>query len=289
MKKAFGILLVSALFLLVAMPIVLAKPEKVSATDVELVKKVTVKGPESKGKAKPTNAATGVPIPLGEGKKKYAIIVGISDYPGEENDLRYAHKDAMDMRDALVSVYGFEEDKITLLLNATYNEIRSAVESLKEIVQEGDEVVFFFSGHGARGKADDGDKEAIDEAIVTHDGNQLVFIWDGELRDWFSDFNTTRIVFIFDSCLSGGMTDLKANGRIVVMATTENGIAYEVETLQNGQFTYYFVEEGMIKKKADTTPKDDYVTVEEAFDYAKANCIRQTPTISDSFEKDLLL
>lgn len=30
------------------------------------------------------------------------------------------------------------------------------------------------------------------------------------------------------------------------------------------------------------------VVVEEAFDYAKANCIYQTPTINDSFTNDLL-
>ncbi|MFN3384915.1 MAG: hypothetical protein ACK401_08505 [Archaeoglobaceae archaeon] len=49
---------------------VLAKPEKVSATDVELVKKLTIKGPEAKGKGKQTNAATGIAIPLGEGKNR---------------------------------------------------------------------------------------------------------------------------------------------------------------------------------------------------------------------------
>jgi hypothetical protein len=159
-------------------------------------------------------------------------------------------------------------------------------------VELGDEVVFFFSGHGAKGIAMDDDKETVDEAIVTHDGNpngQLLYIWDGQLKNWFSDFKTTRIVFIFDSCLAGGMTDLKADGRIIAMATTETGTAYEFSSLQNGQFTYYFVDQGMLNNQADTTPVDGNVTVEEAFDYAKANCIYQSPTISDSFENDLLL
>jgi hypothetical protein len=31
------------------------------------------------------------------------------------------------------------------------------------------------------------------------------------------------------------------------------------------------------------------VTIEEAFDYAKADCRMQKPTISDSFSNDLLL
>lgn len=290
MKKALAIFMIAALFLLVATAMAVAKPEKPTpATDVELVKKVTLKGP--KGQGKPATSATGVPIPLGEGKNKYAIVIGISDYPGTENDLNFADDDAIDMYNALVNKYGFLEENVHLLINsnANYSAIESAVNAVKQEAKEGDEVVFFFSGHGARGKANDGDKEAIDEAIVSHDGKNLVYIWDGELRDWFRDFKTTRIVFIFDSCLAGGMTDLKADGRIIVMATTENGVAYEFSDLENGQFTYYFVDEGMLQGMADTTPNDGNVTVEEAFDYAKANCIYQSPTISDSFTNDLLL
>lgn len=290
MKKALAIFMIAALFLLVATAMAVAKPEKpIPATDVELVKKVTLKGP--KGQGKPATSATGVPIPLGEGKNKYAIVIGISDYPGTENDLNFADDDAIDMYNALVNKYGFPKDNVHLLINsnANYSAIESAVNAVKQKAKEGDEVVFFFSGHGARGKANDGDKEAIDEAIVSHDGKNLVYIWDGELRDWFRDFKTTRIVFIFDSCLAGGMTDLKADGRIIVMATTENGVAYEFSDLENGQFTYYFVDEGMLQRMADTTPNDGNVTVEEAFDYAKANCIYQSPTISDSFTNDLLL
>ncbi|MEM4575322.1 MAG: caspase family protein, partial [Archaeoglobaceae archaeon] len=207
MKKALAIFMIATLSLLVATAMAVAKPEKpIPATDVELVKKVTLKGP--KGQGKPATSATGVPIPLGEGKNKYAIVIGISDYPGTENDLNFADDDAIDMYNALVNIYGFPKENVYLLIdsNANYSAIKLAVDAVKQKAKEGDEVVFFFSGHGARGKANDGDKEAIDEAIVSHDGKNLVYIWDGELRDWFRDFKTTRIVFIFDSCLAGGMT-----------------------------------------------------------------------------------
>ena len=122
-------------------------------------------------------------------------------------------------------------------------------------------------------------------------------IWDGELREWFSDFNTTRIIFIFDSCLAGGMTDLKGTNRIINMACSERGVPYEGGSWQNGQFTYFFVEQGMSWGQADRYDHDGDgilleatdVVVEEAFDYAKANCRMQKPTISDSFSNDLLL
>ena len=73
-------------------------------------------------------------------------------------------------------------------------------------------------------------------------------------------------------------------------------------TLQNGQFTYYFAEEGVLQGYADSYDHDDDgdiakkrkpgepddVVIEEAFDYANKKCRRQSPVISDSFENDLL-
>jgi hypothetical protein len=58
---------------------------------------------------------------------------------------------------------------------------------------------------------------------------------DGQLRDWFAGFETQRIIFIFDSCLAGGMTDLQAPGRVINMACSESGVSYEDDSWQNGQ------------------------------------------------------
>lgn len=270
------------------------------ASDMEITPKITVKGPVAMGKpAKPPQqAATGILGELlGEGANKWAIVIGISDYYGEVNDLDYADDDALDMLNALIGLYGYPHENIRLLIsdyktnNATRQDIEDAINWLKNKENVGDEVVFFYSGHGARGKANDGDREATDEAIVPWECTAKLLIWDGELASMFSDFNTSRIIFIFDSCYAGGMTDLKAEGRIVVMACSENSLSYEFESVQNGQFTYYFVEQGITGGKADyydSIPDQVDVTIEEAFDYAKANCKYQTPTISDSFTNDLL-
>lgn len=299
MKKLLAAILAIA-FIVMSLPIVGAKPERerpIAAVEIELVKKSTA--PQASAKGKPSDgAATGV---LGAPVTgiRYAIIIGISNYPGTRNDLKYADDDAGDMFTALTTLYGFDAGNIRLLkdLNATFEAIRAAVVEIRSKAVAGDEVVFFFSGHGAKGKADDGDEELVDEAIVCHDGSSLVYIWDGQLKIWFSDFATSRIVFIFDSCLSGGMTDLKASGRVIAMACSETGSAYEGDAWQNGQFTYYFVDKGMIQGLADkydhdndgVRPEGIDVVVEEAFDYAKANCQNQKPVISDSFANDLLL
>jgi hypothetical protein len=325
MKRLIAGILVAVLVLVLITPAALAKPDMnkpLPATDVQLVKKITVHGKPGGGgggKGKPaTPAATGN-LSANCSGTKYAIVVGISDYPATANDLQYCDEDARDMVSALTSLYGYNETNIISLideestnastLNASFNNIHNAVNDIKERVAadpspEQDEVVFFFSGHGANGKwpydnAQDKlqgvDSNGIDEAIVCHDGSQsgnLLCIWDGQLRDWFADFDTSRIIFIFDSCLAGGMTDLQAPGRVINMACSESGVSYEDDSWQNGQFTYFFVGQGMLGGKADrydNIPGVADVTIEEAFDYAKANCRMQTPTISDSFDKDLLL
>jgi hypothetical protein len=295
--------LVAVLVLVLIAPAVLAKPDMskpLPATDVELVKKITLHGKlGGGGGGKPAKqTATGVlGEQLGTGAKKYAIIVGISDYPGTLNDLQYCDDDAEDMYAALTTLYGYKSSNIHLLLDmgASFAAIQGAINDMKSKAKADDEVVFFFSGHGTNGVADDGDREKTDEAIVSHDGNQsgsFVAIWDGQLKDWFSGFSTTRIIFIFDSCLAGGMTDLKADGRVINMACSESGLSYEDGSWQNGQFTYYFVDQGMLAGEADTYDNIAGiadVTIEEAFDYAKADCRMQKPTISDSFSNDLLL
>jgi hypothetical protein len=202
----------------------------IPAHNVQLVKKVSLKGPPAwaavGGKGKKENgAATGV---LGSqcSGKRYAIVIGISDYPGKSNDLQYADDDASSVRDALVNVYGFDSGNVVCLIDsqATAEAIFSTVGAVGQKATADDEVIFFFSGHGAKGRASDGDKEKIDEAIVAHNGSELVFIWDGQLKGLFSNFAASRIIFAFDTCLSGGMTDLAASGRIVNMAATEGGI-----------------------------------------------------------------
>lgn len=286
-----------------------------AASDIEIVKKASLPGkgkPAESGKPPkaPENAATGI---LGEtvAGNKYAIVIGISDYPGSNSDLNYTDNDALAMRNVLVSSqYNFVDENIYLLTDGdgetladgspTYDNIRNAVIDLKynKGLTSDDEVVFFFSGHGGKGRADDGDTEKIDESIVSHNETNANFsyIWDGDLKKWFNDFPTQRIIFIFDSCVSGGMTDLAGNGRIVNMATQETGFDTAVESVYEGtgagEFTYYFVIKGMkngLADKYDNILDISDVTIEEAFDYTKANIGYDHPTISDKFTNDLLL
>lgn len=286
----------------------------------EVVKKLAVKGvplmgPPSSG-PKP-HAATGT---IGEKIKGsgYAIIIGISDYPGPANifeggyDLSYAADDARVMKKALVDVYGFEETNISLLLDNAANReaILGKIADLARTVSRDDEVVFFFSGHSAKFlpklvPAQGGGEVGIVTWGWENPQNPadlyLEVIWDKELKEAFRPFQTDRIVFIFDICQAAGMIDLGGKGRIIAMATTQTGIAgeaYPGEFPYQGFFTYFFVELGMNEGWADFYPADGYVTIEEAFDFARFMLeywsgqfpgFWQIPTIMDSSVNDWLL
>ncbi|MCX5998198.1 MAG: caspase family protein, partial [Chloroflexi bacterium] len=246
--------------------------------------------------------------------KRYAILVGISDYPGQGTileggmDLYYAANDADLMYNVLCNGYGFEP------------------------VHPNDEVVFYFSGHGDTYTPGRGLQRWMTHsgivcwAKANKDRAGFATLWDTDLQQAFWWFPTNRIVFIFDCCYAGGMTDLAGYGRVVCMAATQDGISAEygeayvpfygdlaqgLPVMDDGMFTYFFAAAGMFGGQADVTPGhgqlvevgngDGLVTVEEAFDYANGwlsyiSLMAQqngfsvsVPLISDLFCKDLLL
>ena len=237
-------------------------------------------------KIKPSpTIATGVVSELPAGAEKYAIVIGISDYAGDVNDLDYCDDDAREFSSALVA-NGWD---VTLLIDgdATRENILDAISDVRAAEDSADDqVVFFYSGHGTVGTNADSDSERKDECIIPYECTLDAIIWDGDLAAEFSTFDSKRIMFYFDSCYSGGMTDLAGAGRLVLMACGENQLSLESSSWENGQFTYYFVDQGMLKGLADKNG-DSRVTFEEAFDYAKAHCSRQTPVASDGFTNDM--
>jgi len=270
--------------------------------------------------------------------KRYAIIIG-SNYEGSsapdgqipplippfDIQLYFAENDAETMYGLLKLGYGFTEVIPLFGDNANRTNIMNTIEYVKDLEERGDEVVFFYSGHGAqktkaiKGRTnkrwknkDDNNclvprgRRVTNEGIVTDegDGNDVDFIWDNELARAFRKFDTNNIVFIFDMCLAGGMTEVAGRGRIVCMATTKNGIAAEIDVvyipdeagnlvpveINHGLLTALLLmaltgqehQLGLPSGYADTydhLPGVPDVTIEEAFNFASAMLIEFSPLI----------
>jgi len=261
---------------------------------------------------------------LPEGGRRYAIVAGISNYPGDELDIFYAADDAEAMASILINLYDFDEVTCLVNGNATRDAISGAIDDLKEQENENDEVVFYFSGHGA--KLTSADKGQV--GIITWGSEDPEpypeFISDKDLKTWFKGFEADRIIFIFDCCLAGGMIDIASKGNVICMASTQNGYAIEYGEaysyyglgpiyvpgvgytwMNHGLFTYYFASCGLELGLADSYDHDEDgviaeqedVTIEEAFDYTRLNMealsnfvpeLWLIPTIGDRFRDDLL-
>ena len=140
--------------------------------------------------------------------------------PGYEwPDLRGPLNDVESMHLLLRDTYGFPDANIAILKDrdATRDGILKALDALIASSQPGDEVVFFFAGHGSQrlnttsglNTAAAGKQEGRDETIVPADAYKGTFdIRDKELAQRFNrilDDKKARLVAIFDSCHSGTM------------------------------------------------------------------------------------
>jgi len=93
------------------------------------------------------NLETSAPLAA---KEAYALIVGISNYPGYDYDLSYCDDDALDIYDMLVDDYNFKPENIILLqdFQASKSAISTAFDQIEAQIDSDDLFFFYYSGHG---------------------------------------------------------------------------------------------------------------------------------------------
>jgi hypothetical protein len=151
----------------------------------------------------------------GDAGGKYAVVVGISDYPGEEEDLNGPRQDAAMFRDVLVSRYGFAEQNVVTLTdrNGNRDQIINAFRRYLSQAGPSGTVVFYYSGHGTQldenallTGADDPERDGKDEAIYVWDSGaeeKGSFILDDELGILANEQGAGRVLIVLDACYSG--------------------------------------------------------------------------------------
>ena len=134
---------------------------------------------------------------------KYALCIGINDYPGTESDLAGCVNDADDWS-AELARRGF---CVTGLIDrqATGKAMRSAIRKIVSGADTGDLIVVQYSGHGSFIPDEDGDEpDGTDECLCPYDVRSRGPITDDELFDLYSARKTgVKLVMISDSCNSG--------------------------------------------------------------------------------------
>lgn len=199
---------------------------------------------------------------------KYALVVGISAY-APPNTLQYCDDDARDWEARLIA----EGYTVTSLIDAqaTYANISAELNTLASRSVAGNEIVFFYSGHGtSTGKT---------SYIISVD---LQYISNTYIANKFTNSASTKMVFSFDCCKAAGFSSLNKNGRIIALAST-NSYSYDGDaTMQNGVYTYYqmkgFDVQGYIYMEDDATYANTQMKA-----WGAANRVKVTPTYYDFY------
>jgi len=138
--------------------------------------------------------------PTWEHHPRVALLFGINDYKGFDNDLQGCLND---VELAVTRLPGFQMRKFT--------DSEVSIENFKNQVQyaifnavENDVIVIHYSGHGTYVKDRTGDEiDGYDEALCLYDGNLI----DDEMNEMLQFIpQGVTVLLIIDSCFSGTIT-----------------------------------------------------------------------------------
>lgn len=143
--------------------------------------------------------------------RRKALLVGINEYPDPAQRLEGCVNDVFTMS-AVLQECGFEPDEIRTCLDdrATAAGILERMKWLVDEAQPEDDLVFYYSGHGARvpeyGEFQEPDH--LTETLVPYDfdWSPETSVSDEQIYALYSQLPyDTRLTMIFDCCHSGGM------------------------------------------------------------------------------------
>jgi hypothetical protein len=136
---------------------------------------------------------------------QHALVVGINEYPHETN-LKGAVNDAKLLRDTLRDIQvQLPDERVLLNAQATRANVIRAWNNMVAQAQPGDTLILTYAGHGGQEKEQArpfDEEDGKDETLILYDER----ITDDELMGLFEQASEYRILFVADSCHSGGLT-----------------------------------------------------------------------------------
>lgn len=249
--------------------------------------------------AKVPNVDNNIPINMNGNRNTFVIILGNEKYV-DETHVPYAENDAKVFKEYCRQTLGISENHIRFVTNAGYNDMRKAVNWLRQGLEayagEGC-VIFFYAGHGI---PDEAQKTAY-LLPVDGIGSDVGSAYSLEkLYQVLGDMPAKSIIVFLDACFSGAKRDggMMASARgvaiktkaeepkgnmVVFSAAQGDETAYPYKSQQHGMFTYYLLRK-LQETKGDVTLGElaDYITREVKRQSFDENSRSQTPTVNAS-------
>ncbi len=136
-----------------------------------------------------------------------ALLIGVSDYAVPKSNLLGPKRDVRHMKTALMDRLDYQESEILVLesAQATKAAIMRAFEDwLIGGTAPGDEVFFYFSGHGSQVEdLDEDEEDGLDETLVPYDYPTAGHFTDDELGAFLDRLSDRHVTVAVDACHSG--------------------------------------------------------------------------------------
>jgi uncharacterized caspase-like protein len=129
----------------------------------------------------------------------HALVIGINDYRFV-TPLKTAVNDARTVAHLLQKEYGFA---VNLLLNATRNQILDAFDELRRSMQETDNVLIYYAGHGHLDT--DSDRGFWLPADARRD-RRANWLSNSDIADVLRATRAKHVLVVADSCYAGTLT-----------------------------------------------------------------------------------
>jgi hypothetical protein len=141
---------------------------------------------------------------------RFGVVVGVAKYRDSAiPQLPACRNDAELMASLFKQHCGVSDMTVLVDEKATRANVEKVFRQLAQGTKAGDEILIYWSGHGASVADTDGDEaDGMDELLVTHDTTRddpgKTGLLDDVMRRWVQDLDGRRVVFIIDACMAGG-------------------------------------------------------------------------------------
>jgi hypothetical protein len=194
----------------------------------------------------PGPTISGVPD---QNRKFFGLFVGISDYPGEVNDLPECREDAEKLAQTFKGIGLMDDAHIELLTDnrATADNVRGAMRRLATRVGPNDVFVFFYSGHGGQSDPDPqrypDEVDGRQESIVLYNGEYT----DDEMKQDMDGIHAGLAVVALDSCFAGGFDRdvISAPNRVGFFSSEEDMTSNVASEFQAGGYLSHFFQKAV--------------------------------------------
>ncbi len=232
--------------------------------------------------------------PTGGAGARRAFVIGVNTYDDPSfGPLRFAQRDAERLGSVLADPArgGFAAVEVVVDGDLTARGIVSRLQAWSETIGPQDLAVVYFSGHGTR-KLDEKNRSIVYLATsdTAKEAPETSAIPLSAMQEFLTTLPTTRRLLVVDACFTGDgkipAATAEAFGKVVVdekmpfsdavaekeaqlYATTYGRPALELEGLQHGVYTAYFIDALDTAASVADVNQDAVISVSEAHDYAR--------------------